>query len=388
MVLWEEDFTEVYQAIDELKVQGVEDFRTFFTENPDVVAELAKKIVILDVNEHALRVFECPSKEALLTGIDRIFVAETYPLFIEQLTAFAEGVDPFSCEAYVQTFTGKRLHIMFSVKMLHDQGHGLVTMVDISERKQMEEELRTVNQELRRSNSELEQFAYIASHDLQEPLRKIRSFGSLLERSCADQVDDLTSKYVASMVNSAKRMQLLIDDLLTLSRTGATQRAPQRVDCAQLVEDVIQAMAVSLEENNAEVTHDSLPEVTGDRTLLFQALQNLIGNGVKFQRDITPRVHISARRADGEWVFSVRDNGIGIESKYLKDIFIAFKRLHGRSAYPGTGIGLAIVQKIVDYHRGRIWVESTVGEGSTFFFSLPVQSADGSTTPPDVHISQ
>ncbi len=375
MVLWEQDFSRIYEAIDALRAEGVQDFRTYFTENPDVVVELAGKVQILDVNEHAVRVFRAKSAEELLTSIDKIADPESYPNFIEQLVAFAEGIDPFSCEAYVRTLDGERLRILFSIKMLHGPEHGLVTMVDISERKAMEEQLRLTNLELKRSNQELERFAYVASHDLQEPLRKICSFGSLLERRYGDQLDETALKYVSAMVSGAERMRSLINDLLTLSRTGATPRALQPVDSQALLDEVLSSMQVTIEESDARITHGRLPWIQADRTLIAQVLQNLIGNGIKFRRDETPQIHVDARRDGNKWEFSIADNGIGIDSKYVNDIFTIFKRLHGRGEYPGTGIGLAIVHKIIERHDGRIWVESEVGKGSTFHFTLPAADA-------------
>lgn len=380
MVLWEEDFSEVYAAIDALKEAGVQDFRTYFIEHPDVVAELAAKIRILDVNDYAVQLFKATSKENLLTSIDRLFDAETYPMFVEQLTAFANQVDPFSCESYVRALDGERLHILFTVAMLSDpnsRGRGLVTMVDISARKKMEESLRVMNAELKRSNQELEQFAYVASHDLQEPLRKIRSYGELLEGRCQDQLDERTSKYVASMVGAARRMQSLINDLLSLSRVGTSGRPLQATDSTRILVNVIENMQVSIRESGAKITYDPLPRVMVDATLLGQLLQNLVGNGIKFRGDIPSHVHVSARRSGDEWVFSVQDNGIGIEPQYMQDIFVVFKRLHGRDQYPGTGIGLAIVKKIAEYHQGRVWVESKAGQGSTFYFTLPVRAGEG-----------
>ena len=372
IALWEEDFSDVYNAIDILKDQGVADFRTFFTENPGVLFELAGKIKILDINEHSLRVFKGQSKQELLTSIDKLFDEDTVPMFVEQLTAFAEGVDPFTCEAYVRTLQGDRIHILFSVKMLHKQGHALVSLIDITDRKRIEEQLRVTNVELKRSNEELEQFAYVASHDLQEPLRKIRSFGSLLEKRSADALSETSLKYLKSMVNAAERMQTLIDDLLTLSRTGRSNQPPIRVDCTQLVQEVVDGLSLSVKAAGAAITHDSLPEVWAEPMLLSQVVQNLLSNAIKFRGEEPPRVHIDARRDEKEWVFSVKDNGIGIEAKFLSQVFVAFKRLHGRGVYPGTGVGLAIVKKIVEYHGGRIWVESTPGRGSTFYFTVPV----------------
>jgi signal transduction histidine kinase len=237
-------------------------------------------------------------------------------------------------------------------------------------------------EDLRRSNAELEQFAYVASHDLQEPLRKVASFCQLIERRYKDQLDERGVQYIEFAVDGAKRMQQLINDLLAFSRVGRLSPDFTEVDLGHVFGQAMRQLGAAIEDTGAEVTHDPLPSVQGDASLLVQLLQNLIGNGLKFRSDSAPRVHVGVRRSatdDGFWEFSCSDNGIGIDPQYQDKIFVIFQRLHGRDAYGGTGIGLAMCKKIVEYHGGRLWLDGdapeNAGGGSTFRWTLPVRTA-------------
>ncbi|GII64431.1 histidine kinase [Sphaerisporangium krabiense] len=227
--------------------------------------------------------------------------------------------------------------------------------------------------ELRRSNAELEQFAYVASHDLQEPLRKVASFTQMLEQRYGDQLDDRAKQYVAFAVDGAKRMQLLINDLLDLSRVGRVGGEKAPVKTQRALDVALANLAAQIEDTGATVTHDELPEIHGNQVLITQLLQNLIGNALKFRSEEPPRVHISAERRDDMWEFACSDNGIGVESKYADRIFLIFQRLHPRDVYPGTGIGLALCRKIVEYHGGKIWLDDPAPgrPGTTFRWTLP-----------------
>jgi signal transduction histidine kinase len=241
-------------------------------------------------------------------------------------------------------------------------------------------------EDLRRSNAELEQFAYVASHDLQEPLRKVASFCQLIERRYKGQLDERGEQYIEFAVDGAKRMQRLINDLLAFSRVGRISGESTSVDLEEVLAQALRQLGAALEETGAEVTHDSLPGVQGDPSLLVQLLQNLIGNGLKFRSDEPPRIHLGVRRAPGDedlWEFSCTDNGIGIDPQYEDKIFVIFQRLHGRDTYGGTGIGLAMCKKIVEYHGGRLWLDTGAGEGlgggSTFRWTLPVAATSGAS---------
>jgi signal transduction histidine kinase len=245
-------------------------------------------------------------------------------------------------------------------------------MGEIAERKRVESELRKTLVELERSNAELEQFAYVASHDLQEPLRMVSSYTQLLERRYKDKLDGDAHDFINFAVDGAKRMQQLIDDLLTYSRVGTRGKPMKPADSQSVLNATIANLSVAIQESGAVVTYDPLPLVMADEIQLVQLFQNLIGNAIKFHGDKPPRVHVSAKQNGNRWVFSVKDNGIGIDPQYFERIFLIFQRLH-REEYPGTGTGLAIAKRIVERHGGQIWIESQPGKGSTFYFTMPMK---------------
>jgi len=231
-------------------------------------------------------------------------------------------------------------------------------------------------EELTHSNEELEQFAYVSSHDLQEPLRMITSYLQLLQRKYQGNLDDKADRYIHFAVDGASRMQNLINDLLEYSRVGTVNNEPESVDCEFILNKVLSNLKMVIKENNATVSHDPLPEVIADSTQMVQLFQNLILNGIRFHGEETPKIHITAEKKASEWVFSVQDNGIGIDPQYSEKIFEIFKRFHTRDEYSGTGIGLSICKRIVEGHGGRIWVESKLGTGSTFYFTLPINPTE------------
>src|ERR1700675_1910948 len=243
---------------------------------------------------------------------------------------------------------------------------------DITERKRSEQHLvRTVG-ELKRSNDDLQQFAYVASHDLQEPLRMVASFTQLLAKRYKGRLDSEADEFIAYAVDGSNRMQGLIQDLLAYSRAGTNGKALHEISSEKALNEAVANLRATIQESGAVVTHDSLPAITTDDTQLVQVFQNLVGNAIKYRSAEDPRVHVSATKNGGqEWIFSVRDNGLGIDPQYFERIFVLFQRLHGREEFKGTGIGLTICKKIVERLGGRIWVESQPQTGSTFYFALP-----------------
>lgn len=267
---------------------------------------------------------------------------------------------------------------------------------EIAERKRREAEIRKLNTELKqhvqartvelqaanqvlasqaeelaRTNLELERFVYIASHDLQEPLRTLSSFSALLAKRYAGKLGADADQFIQYIVNGATQMESLIRNLLAYCRSGKREKTLERVDCNSILGAILYGMNLAIQKIDAHVTYDVLPVLLSDPIQLGQLFENLIGNAIKFHGAARLRVHISAERQDNAWTFSIRDNGIGIEAEYLERIFGFFKRLHSSEEYPGNGVGLAICRKIVEGHGGRIWAESTVGKGSTFYFTLP-----------------
>jgi signal transduction histidine kinase len=237
---------------------------------------------------------------------------------------------------------------------------------------QLQKQLIAQNQELIRSNRELEQFAYVVSHDLQQPLQSVTGFVKLLQLKYQDELDELASDYLNRIHDSGNRMQRLIQDLLAYAQVGKQGIEFQPVDCNLVLQQVLENLRVAIAEKQVNLTYDPLPTIAGNETQLVQLLQNLTSNAIKFVRPgVVPRVHISALYQENQWCFGIHDNGIGIKSEHLQDIFEIFQRIHSAQDYPGTGIGLATCKKIVELHGGQIWVESQPNVGTAFYFTLP-----------------
>ncbi len=250
---------------------------------------------------------------------------------------------------------------------------------DITKEKLLESELKESNKQLECSNKELEQFAYVASHDLQEPLRMVACYTELLEERYREKLDQKADKYIGYAVEGAKRMQQLINDLLMLSRVNTGGKPFEPIDCNKLVNKVLHGLKSTINDNKAEIEVDPLPTVMADEMQLYQLFQNLIVNAVKFHGAKDPAVKISAKNKNSQWIFSIQDNGIGIDPTFSDRIFVIFQRLHDRGTYQGTGIGLAISKKIIERHGGKIWVESEPGSGSTFYFTIKDSTTHGKT---------
>lgn len=246
----------------------------------------------------------------------------------------------------------------------------LAIRFDITAQKKIEEELIKALLDVEQSNSELEQFAYIASHDLQEPLRMIASYSQLLSRRYKGKLDDKADQYITYVSEGVQRMQTLIMDLLHYSRTTTGKENIETVDLNHVMTEVLTDLKVAIETSRAYVKVSPLPVLKANHTQIRQLLQNLIGNAIKFRGDEKPLVEVKALEETGHWIFSIKDNGIGIEPEYSEKIFMLFQRLNDREIYPGTGIGLAVCKKIVERHGGKIWIESEPGKGTTFFFTI------------------
>jgi PAS domain S-box-containing protein len=340
-----------------------------------IMTDAAGKIVL--VNAEAERLFGYRRDELIGQSVDILVPASTRPLHGQHRAGFAarpearrmgEGRDLHGLRK-----DGEEIPIEIALNPIHtvDGLMVLTSIIDISERKRAALVIARRTEELQRSNADLEQFAYVASHDLQEPLRMVTSYTELLAERYHGQLDEQADKYINYAVDGAKRMQRLIKDLLAFSRIGTQGAVFKSTDADRVVKDVLASLNVAIDESGAEIVCADLPAVRADEVQLRQLLQNLIGNAVKFRAERRPQISIGARRQSGEWVFHVADNGIGIDSQYSERIFQMFQRLHERGRYDGSGIGLAIAKKIVERHGGRIWFESEPATGTTFFFSLP-----------------
>jgi PAS domain S-box-containing protein len=341
------------------------------------------------------------TEEATGLGRDRLIGTDFSGYFTEPDKA-AEGYRRVLAEGEVYDYplsirhvSGGTMDVLYNAAVYRNEAgevQGVFAAArDITQRKRAEEELdqyrknleemvkqRTVElretaADLARSNRDLEQFAYVSSHDLQEPLRMVTGFMQLIDQKYHQQLDAVGQKYIYYAVDGAKRMQQLIVDLLAYSRVGTQGQTTEMVDTAPLLQRALFNLQRSIKENQATVTWGHLPTVPVDSTQLTQVFQNLIGNAIKFHGDKPPQVHVDSWRNDKFWEFTVKDNGLGIDPEYNDKIFVIFQRLHAKEKYPGTGIGLAICKKIIERHGGRIWVESQEGQGATFHFTLPAQ---------------
>jgi light-regulated signal transduction histidine kinase (bacteriophytochrome) len=288
------------------------------------------------------------------------------------LTLTHEGL---SAEGWYSDLGGKDRYIIFEAAPIYNTKGQLIaaieTLQDITERKRAEETLALQTQELARSNTDLERFAYVASHDLQEPLRMVSSYVQLIAKRYEGKLDPDADDFIAFTLDGIDWMQSLINALLTYSRVGTQAGKFQMTDFNQVLARVMKNLQIAVQEHNADVTYEKLPVTMADTSQMEQLFQNLVNNAIKFHGEKPPRIEISAEKKENHWLFCVRDHGIGIDPQYSERIFEIFQRLHSRQEYAGTGIGLAVCKRIIERHGGRIWVESQLGAGAAFYFTLP-----------------
>jgi PAS domain S-box-containing protein len=362
-------------------------FRSLLEAAPDAMVMCRDDGEIIMVNSQTEVVFGC-GRDNLLSRNIRSLVPDwefQRPAELNQEAAIKLQPGEIGRELYAVREDGSTFPVAISVRPLYmEDGMVITTAVrDISARRRNEEEIQQLNatleqrvlertEALMRSNEELQQFAYIASHDLQEPLRTVSIFAQLLAKRYRGRLESEADQFIRYIVESSERMERLIHDLLDFSRVDARGTDHfVRTNCDETLNDAICNLHSLIQENQAVITLGSLPVVMADPVQVTRLFQNLLVNSIRFRTDAAPHIHISAEPRDNEWLFSVRDNGIGIEPQYAEKVFGIFKVLHSRDKYPGSGMGLAICRKIVTRHQGRIWVESELGKGATFYFTLP-----------------
>ncbi len=352
-------------------------FRQLLDSAADTVVVVNSSGIIVLANSVVERMFGFKPEQLIGNKVE-VLLPEMYRIgheklregYFEQPSVRFMGTDLI---LHAQRKDGSKFPVEVSLSPIDTKNGLLVTssIRDISDRIKIQQELEQHVRELDRSNAELEQFAYVASHDLQEPLRVIASFAQLLGRRYQGKLDKDADEFIDYIVDGASRMQELINDLLTFSRISSKGKEFESTDCNVVLQRVLQDLKFAIAENKADVTWDTLPTILADASQLGQLFQNLIGNAIKFHGEQAPCVRISVRQEADDWVFSVQDDGIGIEPKYADRIFLLFQRLHGKEEYKGTGIGLAICKKIVERHGGRIWLESQPDQGAIFKFTIP-----------------
>jgi PAS domain S-box-containing protein len=360
---------------------------SFFSLKKSNLEQLLKNvsdaIIITDSNLHIIGWNKAAEDiygwkaEEVLGKPEMEFLETKYPTNINQkhLLNDLNLKDSWNAEVIQKNKDNEDINILTSISSLKDEKdnfNGTIAINrDITLRKKTEEKAEKQARELEKSNAELENFAYVASHDLREPLRMITSFLQLLKQRYDDKLDEDAQEFIEFAVDGAKRLDNMITDLLEYSRVTSQKRDFVPVNCEKVLEETLMLLKVPIDENNAIITYDSLPTVLGDDKLMVQVFQNLLSNSIKYRGLENPHIHISVKKENKSYIFSVKDNGIGMDPKHLKRIFTIFQRLHKRDEYEGTGIGLSIVQKIVHQFGGEIWVESEPGKGSTFYFTVP-----------------
>jgi PAS domain S-box-containing protein len=376
IIIITQDITTLKNTEEELR-RSKTSFKTLAENSPDIINRIDKEFKTVYINPAIIEISGKSPEYFIGKSMDKLGIPEefTVPLEEKSIKAFKTGeIQEF--ETKMSTVKGLKTFYTFLAPEFDESGEVNTVFTvshDITELKQAEKLLKETIRELERSNQELQQFAYVSSHDLQEPLRTIASFTQLLQRRYKGQLDSDADEFMEYTVEATIRMKEQIEGLLEYSRVGTKGGEFKPVDMNKILNQTIKSLDTSIKESDAKIEFDELPNVMGDADQLQRVFLNLISNAIKFRKPEEPlKIHISSKKEDNEYIFSVQDNGIGIEEQYSERIFTIFQRLHTRDVYKGTGIGLSIVKRIIERHGGRIWVESSFGEGSTFYFTIPI----------------
>lgn len=361
--------TEISQRL-QIRQQAEEELQHFFTLSQDMFCIASFDGYFQQINPMWSKTLGYSTQELLNQPFLSLVHPEDRPSTLEQAKKLLQGIACISFENRYRCKDGSYRWLLWTATPLPQQKLVYGIARDITNRKQAEQQLQRMNNKLADSNQELEQFAYVVSHDLQEPLRKIKGYSDLLNRRYQGKLDQRADKYITNISDSVMRMQALIRDLLTYSRVSTSKPVFRPTDLAIILQQTLNDLSSIIKESNANIIAEPLPVINANPTQIRQLLQNLLSNAIKFRTQQTPQIHIYARREAQFWLIAVKDNGIGIDAQYAQRVFVIFQRLHYREDYPGTGIGLAICQKIVELHGGKIWFESTPGAGTTFFVRL------------------
>ena len=370
--------TELEQSTEEVRSSQIElnilnhKYQDLFDTAPVGYVILNSKGIITEVNETMVELTGFPKSRLNMNAFILLMSYKSKDEFYRALNSVNDGPRQ-TAELELIKLDGTTFYALVEFVFNPNDEQLRLTISDITKRKKGEEQLKEVIEELKRSNHELESFAYITSHDLQEPLRTIANYAQLVERRYKGELDNDADKFLEFMVNGATRMKEMIQGLLDYSRVGTHGEKFKEFNAEEALNIALSNLQSAIKENNAEITHDKLPLIYADENQIISVFQNLISNALKFccMEYVEPKVHVSTKETDEEYIFSVSDNGIGLEEEYSNKIFEVFKRLHTMDEYHGVGIGLAIVKRIIDRHNGRVWVESKLGKGSIFYFTLP-----------------
>ncbi|HML06108.1 MAG TPA: PAS domain S-box protein, partial [Methanobacterium sp.] len=359
-------------------IESEEKLNATIESSPDSITVSDLDLKITSCNQATVAMYRASSKDEIIgLRVSDLVVSKHHKLIVDAMNKLLKDMKSVTLEVELYRKDNSIFPVEISANVVRDAKGKPISFVgitkDISYRKNAEKERENLIKELERSNEELQQFAYVASHDLQEPLRTIASFTQLIERRYKGQLDKDADEFMEFIVDGASRMQAMIKDLLQYSRVETRGGEFKPTNVQNALDSALSNLKLTIEENSAKITHDKLPTVIGDEKQFIQLFQNLISNAIKFRKkDVAPKIHISASLDEekNEYVFSVSDNGIGMEPEQTKHIFEIFQRLHTKDEYKGTGIGLAVAKKIVERHGGRIWVESKPGKGTTFYFTI------------------